>query len=158
MVKLFSLGALLFALWVAFSTFLEPLYLIFGLISVGLSLYLAKRLGLLTEDDFPHMAAIRLPLYWLWLGIQVLQSNLKVARLVLSRQPRLHQRFLHVHATQRSELGKAIFANSITLTPGTVTVLAEGDQFLVHALCAQPGDQAALEDMDRRVSAVEGKP
>jgi len=156
MVKLLSLGALLFILWVVFSTFLEPLYLAFGLISVTLSLYLARRLELIAEDGFSHMAAVKLPLYWLWLGVQVVRSNLRVAGFVLSRQPRLRQTFVRVRATQRTELGRAIFANSITLTPGTVTVSAR-DECLVHVLSARPGDQAAVEDMDRRVSAIEGK-
>jgi len=53
-------------------------------------------------------------------------------------------------------LGQAIFANSITLTPGTISVEVEEDHFLVHALVFSPGDHAALAEMNERVSKIEG--
>lgn len=157
MAKLLGLAALLFGLWVAFSTFLQPLYLLLGVVSVALSLYLTRRLELLDDDGFPYSSVIRLPLYWIWLGIEVIKSNFRVAGLILSRNASLKQGFLRVRSAQKSELAKAIFANSITLTPGTVTVAAKDDVFLVHVLSAQPNDQASLEDMGKRVSAIEEK-
>lgn len=157
MAKLLGLAALLFGLWIAFSTFLEPLYLFLGALSVGLSLYLTQRLALLDDDGFPHSSAIKLPLYWIWLGVEVIKSNFRVTGLILAKDASLKQRFLHIPSTQKSELAKAIFANSITLTPGTVTVAAKDKMFLVHVLSATPDDQASLEEMGKRVSAIEGK-
>ena len=62
-------------------------------------------------------------------------------------------------ATQKTAAGLATYANSITLTPGTVTVdideSASKDQFLVHALHADFGDDVRSNDMDRRVTALE---
>ncbi|MEO1143679.1 MAG: Na+/H+ antiporter subunit E, partial [Pseudomonadota bacterium] len=55
----------------------------------------------------------------------------------------------------KSELGQVVFANSITLTPGTVTVETEDDHFLVHALDFGDGDMEALAEMDSRVTAIE---
>ncbi len=61
-----------------------------------------------------------------------------------------------VEATQREELGKVIYANSITLTPGTVTVDIDGDELVVHALSDSTKDDLETGEMDRRVTALEG--
>jgi len=60
-----------------------------------------------------------------------------------------------VPATQITDLGKAIFANSITITPGTVTVETESDHFIVHALTDEAADMSALKKMDHNVSSME---
>ena len=62
---------------------------------------------------------------------------------------------IRVKASQESGLGKVIYGNSITLTPGTITVDMEGDQIIVHAL-TQAGAEGVREgEMDRRVTALE---
>ncbi len=58
--------------------------------------------------------------------------------------------------SQKSDLGQAIFANTITLTPGTITVEVEANHFLVHSLSYSFDDHATLAEMDRRVSKTEG--
>jgi len=58
-------------------------------------------------------------------------------------------------ARQKSDLAKVLFANSITITPGTVTVETESDQLIVHALTDEAADHAALEDMGKRVCQLE---
>ena len=68
----------------------------------------------------------------------------------------INQNMFKVPFSQKSDLGQAIFANTITLTPGTITVEVEGDHFLVHGLSYSLDDHAALADMDRRVSKTEG--
>jgi multicomponent Na+:H+ antiporter subunit E len=57
--------------------------------------------------------------------------------------------------TQKTDLGQVIFASSITLTPGTITVETEPGHFLIHAVAFTSDDKAALADMDRRVTATE---
>jgi len=66
-----------------------------------------------------------------------------------------NQTMFEVPVTQKSEIAQVVFANSITLTPGTVTVESEDDNFIVHALDFGDGDMEALADMDARVSAIE---
>ena len=57
----------------------------------------------------------------------------------------------YVAYTQKQKLGVATYANSITLTPGTVTVDIDDDGFLVHALTGDFGDDVRSGDMDKRV-------
>ncbi len=54
-----------------------------------------------------------------------------------------------------SEVAQTVFGNSITLTPGTITVEAEDDFFWVHAVGYDESDHAALAEMDARVTATE---
>jgi multicomponent Na+:H+ antiporter subunit E len=54
-------------------------------------------------------------------------------------------------------LAQVVFSNSITLTPGTISVETEQDHFLVHALSYDPRDDVELAEMDRRVSAIESE-
>ena len=70
---------------------------------------------------------------------------------------RLKQRMLTVPAEQVTDVGRVTFANSITLTPGTITVETEHHSFLVHALTDDAADAEALKDMGARVSAVESR-
>jgi multicomponent Na+:H+ antiporter subunit E len=59
--------------------------------------------------------------------------------------------------TQRSDLAQVVFSNSITLTPGTISVETEQEHFLVHALSYGPSDDVDLAQMDRRVSGIESE-
>ena len=61
-----------------------------------------------------------------------------------------------VKALQKTPVGIATFGNSITLTPGTITVEAAQNEFLVHALTRSAGAGVIDSEMDRRVTAVEG--
>ena len=61
-----------------------------------------------------------------------------------------------IKASQRTDLGKTIYANSITLTPGTVTIGLDGDELTIHALTPAAREGLASGEMDRRVAAVEG--
>jgi multicomponent Na+:H+ antiporter subunit E len=62
-----------------------------------------------------------------------------------------------VPATQRTDVGKVIYANSITLTPGTVSVEIENDRILVHAITREAAEGLESGDMDRRVDAIEAR-
>ena len=62
---------------------------------------------------------------------------------------------IFVSTSQRSDVGKVIFANSITLTPGTISVSLENNQVCVHALNFKESSIKGLEEMDRRVKNIE---
>jgi len=94
--------------------------------------------------------------YWMWLLWEIVVSNFQIARVVLSQKMPINPHLIDVKASQASELGHAIFANSITLTPGTVTVDVEGGVLHVHALTQSSADSLMTGEMDRRVDAMEG--
>jgi multicomponent Na+:H+ antiporter subunit E len=93
--------------------------------------------------------------YFGWLLLEIAKSNIAVTKKILSASMPIKQNLFDVPYTQRTDLGQVIFANSITLTPGTVTVETEDGHFLVHALSYSSDDMGALADMDRRVSETE---
>jgi multicomponent Na+:H+ antiporter subunit E len=157
MVKPISLAAALLLLWIALSTLLEPYHLIVGLVAALLCTALAQRLGLIDVGRVPYRLLIRLPQYAGWLGVRIIQSNLHVAGQILRPNISLSQNFQNVEARQRTDLARAIFANSITLTPGTVTVETGDAQFLVHALTQQSGDTKSLMEMGDKVLDLEGR-
>ncbi len=93
--------------------------------------------------------------YICWLMVEIAKCNIRVTKTILTFSMPIKQKLFEVPYTQRTDLGQVIFANSITLTPGTVTVETEDGQFLVHALSYSHDDLEALADMDRRVSKIE---
>ena len=146
----------LVALWLLMSGLYKSLILIFGAISVLLTLYIINRMdkvdGHKLGYDIGVFATIK---YLVWLMVEIAKSNWAVTKVILSGKMPDNQKMFEVPVTQKSEIAQVVFANSITLTPGTVTVESEDDNFIVHALDFGEGDMDALGDMDTRVSAIE---
>jgi multicomponent Na+:H+ antiporter subunit E len=155
MAKAIALGIALFAFWLALSGHYTPFLLAMGLLSSLLCVALAGRMGLIDGETVPTQLRLSLPLYWLWLAWEIVKSNYEVGRIILSPRMVLGQQFVLVPTRQATEMGRVIFANSITLTPGTVTVEADENTLLVHALSAQFA--GSFSDMDQRAATVEAR-
>jgi multicomponent Na+:H+ antiporter subunit E len=87
---------------------------------------------------------------------EIVKANIDVARVLIERRMPTDISVINVKATQKSELGRVIYANSITLTPGTVTIALDDDILIVHALTTGAAEGLNTGEMDRRVTAVEG--
>jgi multicomponent Na+:H+ antiporter subunit E len=155
MVKAFGLGVGLFGLWLLLSGHFEPLLLALGLLSCGFAVYLAARMRILDEETVPLQLMPKVFVYHGWLVLEIWKANLAVSRAILARRMPLAQRFIDVPTTQKSDVARVTFANSITLTPGTITVQTKPGHFLVHALTDAAADAHALADMDSRVTRLE---
>ena len=94
--------------------------------------------------------------YMPWLIKEIIVSNIEVTKIILAKDLKLQRNMIEVGAHQKTELGKVILANSITLTPGTVSVRMENDRILVHALSFAGAEEDLSGDMDRRVCNLEG--
>jgi len=101
---------------------------------------------------------LRFVTYLPWLGWQVVLSGLHVARIVLDPRLPVTPALTRIRVRYPSALAKLTLANSITLTPGTVTLDVDGDQFLVHALTEAGRRDLEAGEMGRRVSALFGFP
>ena len=142
-------------LWFLLSGFTDPFILSLGAVSVAAVVLIAHRMDVIDHEGHPIHLTWRATGYWLWLTVEIFKSNWQVARAVL--MPRTHVRpvVVNLSASQRSEIGQVIYANSITLTPGTITLDTEPGELFVHALM-ESGAQGLLDgEMDRRVSQVE---
>ncbi len=155
MVHILGLGGSLIAFWLVMSGIYTPLLLTLGGASVVLVLYIAHRMDLYDHETFPIHLKQRIFIYWGWLAKEIFRANIDVAKIILSPRMNLSPRMIWVKTTQKSDLGIVIFANSITLTPGTVSVDIEGDEILVHALTQDLADGVLTGDMDGRVTALE---
>lgn len=156
MVRTLVLGAALAGLWLLLSGYFDkPLLLIFGALSVILCVFLAMRAGVLDFEGVPTGLMPRVFGYWWWLFVEIGKANLVVARQAIAIEPKLSPKLLKIVSPTKTNAGLATFANSITLTPGTVTVDLEPGYMVVHALTEALADEAAIADMGRRVAALE---
>ncbi|MEZ5778878.1 MAG: Na+/H+ antiporter subunit E [Paracoccaceae bacterium] len=154
--RYFGLIIVLLGLWLLLSGIYEPLIIAFGVLSVLAATFVVSRMDG-TDDDrvdlrLRPLATIN---YVAWLLVEIAKANWNVTKIILSPRMPIRQHLFSVPFTQKSDLAQVIFANSITLTPGTITVETEEGDFLVHAVAYSDGDMDALAEMDRRVTSIE---
>ena len=150
------LGASLAVFWLLLSGyFTEPLLLTLGALSVIVTVYLALRADRIDGERVSFRLDLPIIRYWIWLLVEIVKANIDVAKLIISPTMVLSPRMVRVKATQKSDMGLVIYANSITLTPGTVTVDIDDDEFVVHAITQEMADGLATGDMDARVTALD---
>ena len=92
--------------------------------------------------------------YWLWLVWEIIKSNVDVARRVLAPRLRISPRIISLDASQQTALFQTILANSITLTPGTVTVDIEEGILLVHALSEDSANDLLEGKFEEKIARV----
>lgn len=152
-----SLIVVLLLTWLLLSGFFTPLIIGFGVASCLIVTVIARRMDVLDREGFPVHLGPRIILYWCWLFVEIFKANIDVAKCVLMSSKHLSPSLFTSKVTQKSDLGKVIYANSITLTPGTVTVDLDEDTVLVHALTEAAADGVKSGDMDKRVTTVMGE-
>ena len=143
-------------LWLLMSGLYKTLIILLGVFSVFLVTLFVHRMRI--KDGYELKANIKLVesiKYFAWLLVEVFKSNWAVSRILISRKIRVSQKFVEVSAEQRSDLARVMFANSITLTPGTVTIETEDEQFLVHILNFTDSTMSELKNMNDKVVAIE---
>ncbi len=158
MIHAVTMGLGLFGLWLLLSGFLDNTLLLgLGVASCVACVYIAARMEVVDHESVPLQLKLGVFGYLFWLSAEIGKANWAVTKVILSPRMRLQQRMINVPATQATDVGRVTFANSITLTPGTITVETEHHSFLVHALTTDAADADALADMGSRVSAVENR-
>ena len=155
MLYIIGLTLSLTAFWLLMSGIYRPLILFLGAISVIFVLYLTRRMDALDEDVFEFKLKRKHFSYWSWLAKEIFKANIDVSKVILSPKMNLSPRLVRVPLSQSNELATVIYANSITLTPGTVSVDIEGDEIIVHALTQELMDGLTEGDMDQRVNYLE---
>ncbi|MBZ0217604.1 MAG: Na+/H+ antiporter subunit E [Fimbriimonadaceae bacterium] len=150
--RLISLIAVLYGFWLILSGHYTSWLLSVGVICSVLIALLIRKMGILDEEGHPIQLIVRAILYWPWLIIEIIKSSWNVTKIILSPSLPISPTLLKVRGSQRSPLGVYTYANSITLTPGTISVEVDGDEIIVHALTSAGADDLAQGVMDRRVS------
>lgn len=146
------------ALWLGMSGIYTPLLLILATISICISVFLAARLETVDREGSPYGRIFPILGYWCWLQVEIFKANWPVIKACLGANLKINPALVKVKTRCESDLAKTIFANSITLTPGTVTVEVEGDKMLIHALFEEAATPESFREMDERsYRAADGK-
>lgn len=151
-----SLAVILFVTWLLLSGHYQAFVVTLGVLSCLAIVFITVRMDVLDHEALPiHLTWGAVP-YWLWLIKEIWIAALDVTKVILSPKLPISPRMVQLEATQKSELGQVIYANSITLTPGTFTIRIFDDRLLVHALTQEGVDGLMTGEMDRRVTKMEG--
>ena len=144
-------------LWLMLSGFFKTQMLILGTVSVVIVVGLAYRMRVLEHRGQPiYFRFLNIIKYWGWLMGQIVLSNIDVTRRVWSKNLDIKPMLRRVSATPDTEMGRVIYANSITLTPGTTAInFTPDDDILVHALHEDSLLELEEGEMARRIRDVE---
>ncbi|MEE9396396.1 MAG: Na+/H+ antiporter subunit E [Methylococcales bacterium] len=153
----FKFFLLLCVTWASFSGIFDNLLLLaLGFLSCLLVTLITYAFDV--SDDAIHYSIfkpLKLINYLFWLIGQIIMANIEVARIILDPKLPISPGMKTLKITQQTDLGRTIYANSITLTPGTISVLVEKDTILVHSLTEQTYQELAKNKMDARVTRLE---
>jgi multicomponent Na+:H+ antiporter subunit E len=153
-----ALFVVLMAVWLLNSGHYTPLIIGFGVASALLVVYLSWRMGIVDREGLPVHLLPRATVYAPWLFKEIFTANVDVAKRILTPfEPEISPRLFDTGVTQKSDLGRVIYANSITLTPGTVSIGVKGSYITVHAIAEEVADGLQEGEMDRRVTRLEGE-
>ena len=153
--KSFILFFILFSLWLLMSGHYNVLIVSLGIISCAFCVYVAKRGKLIDDEGLPIFFMPRLLNYLMWLFKEILKSNLITAKIIINGK--VEPETFTVKTSQVTDVAKVTYANSITLTPGTVTTKIQKGVFEVHALNSDFGNDVRTNEMDKKVTWLEGK-
>jgi len=145
------LAIALAAYWLSLSGYLDNIMILsLGGISILLTLGLCVRMKIMDEETVPYLQIPKAVSYYVWLFIEIIKANMQVVKAVLSPDLEVSPTLVKVPSSPKSEIGKTMFANSITLTPGTVSVEMSEDQILVHALLSEMSNPDDFAEMAER--------
>ena len=134
-------AVLIFIFWFVLSGHTELWLLLLGLASTALTLFLTKRMNIFNHESHPFHLGMRLLRYFIFLGKEIVVANLGVVKSILTPGRAISPRVVQISAVKKTNLGKVIYANSITLTPGTVTMELTEKEIKVHALSKDSVDK-----------------
>jgi len=149
------LFALLFGFWFGLSGQTQPFLLGGGVVTCALIVGYMIRQQATVWDWPPRALALAAVTYLPWLLWQIVVANARVIYLTLHPSLPITPCVVKLPCTLKTPLGRTIYANSITLTPGTVSVSLEEDGIVVHALTREDADGLLDGQMHDRVARLE---
>lgn len=141
--------------WWINSNYSNPLLLSLGAGSIMLVLYIAQKMDVIDQETHPIRLNTSMINYAFWLVKQVILSNISVVKHIWMGNKSITPVLTTINTQQCSDINKVIYANSITLTPGTVAIDLIDNQLTVHALDHTDIDILKAGEMDRRVKELE---
>jgi len=150
--KTLGFTVLLFILWVLLSGQFSWLLLSLGLASVLLTVFLASRMNVIDHESYPIHLSAKLPAFLAYIMWEIIKANIDVAKRILNTGGKtISPQLVEIPVPQKSDLGRVMYANSITLTPGTVSVELDNDRVLVHALSKEGVEDLLSGEMAKAI-------
>lgn len=148
---------IMFLFWILLSGFFDPFHLIAGVICSAIVAFISYDLLVKGKDEKMLSKSFRLFLYIPWEFWQIVLANIDVACRVLHPKMPIDPRIIEFETSLRSDFALVTLANSITLTPGTITIFVEPEKgkYWVHAIAKEPADALLVDQtMQRKVAYV----
>lgn len=155
MKHILSLFITLSAFWLLNSGHYSVLILSLGFFSIVFILVIAHKMDVVDQESQPVYLTRNIFGYYLWLIKEIIQANITVVKHIWLGKGSISPALEKITISQQTDIGKVIYANSITLTPGTVAIDITGDEIIVHALLRKDIDSLKTGEMDRRVTMLE---
>jgi multicomponent Na+:H+ antiporter subunit E len=146
----FLLSIVMAVTWLVLSGYFIGMILTFGLISIGLVVWMTRRLAILDDETVPYLNIVKTCKYYIWLFIEIVKANIQVVKAVVSPNSEISPTLVKIPLRSNIHIAQTMFANSITLTPGTVSVDVKEDHILVHSLLKEMSDPEDFYEMHTR--------
>lgn len=140
------LAIILVLTWLLLSGMFDPLMLSFGVFSVVLTMWITARMLKVDEERYTFFVTRTFITFLFKLGVKVVQSNIDVSLRILGFRP-VESTFINIPMPFDDDIPKVLYANAITLTPGSSSIAMSDDSLLVHTISAQGADDLANNDM-----------
>ena len=157
MLRLSSAFLALYLFWLVLSGYFTAFLMSAGAASAVAVVWFAQRMDVIDAEGHPVQLGWRILAYWAWLSKEIVKSAWDVSRIIVDPRLPISPSLVRFRPSQKTTVGLVIHANSITLTPGTISIDAGPGEFLVHALTRAGADGLTSGEMDRRVSECEGR-
>lgn len=154
---IFLLTLALILYWLSLSGYFIPMILSFGVISILLVLGLCKRMGILDFETAPYARTPAVFRYFVWLSREIVKANMAVVKAVMRPDMEVSPTMVRIPLKHKTDIARTMFANSITLTPGTVSVDITEDDILVHALLSEMSAPEDFAEMETRAGRSVGE-
>ena len=129
-----SLSALLFALWLGLSGQINALMVSLGLASTIAIVAITHRMDSIDHETYPAHMNLLLLRFWLFLAREVVIANIDVVKRIFKPGKNISPQLFELPLTLKTDLSRVIYANAITMTPGTVSANLDKKTVTVHTL------------------------
>jgi multicomponent Na+:H+ antiporter subunit E len=155
MKHIISLFSNLAIFWLLISGHYTALILLLGLAAIALVLVIAHQMDVIDHESQPIYLTPNIFGYYFWLIKVIIQSNISVVKHIWLGNKSISPTLKKIKIGQKTDMGKVIYANSITLSPGTVAIDVQDDEIIVHALLYNDIETLKTGEMGRRVNLLE---
>jgi multicomponent Na+:H+ antiporter subunit E len=155
-ISFIAVFVVLFLFWILVSSAVDSQHILVGIVAAFIVSHFSSDLLIGKSKDIPSLKAVPLFLsYLVHLGVEIVTANLTVARIVLDPKLPISPSIIKFKTQLKTDTAKATLANSITLTPGTLTIDIKGDTFYVHTLTREDANEVKRWHMEKRLLEVE---